>query len=301
MHDLGLASEREPDLSRGLGRGRGSHSEERRAAELFEASTDEEVIRPEVVPPHADAVHLVDDDEPDPDVAQHLDEARLPKALGRGVDEAGLSGGDPFEPRGALLRAQATSSRTSPSRRSVGGSLSTWSFISAMSGDSTSVGSGRSIAASWYVRDLPDPVGMSASVSRPSIGGAHDVLLAGTERLEAEELAEWGGEVRQAGEYRERVERRSDNSAQTCYVGRVRAGRLCAARAGAPGSRPRAGAGPRRACSARSSRDRHARASPGPSGDRLHPRGGASRRSGEAGGGGRAPARARPCRRDGGG
>jgi hypothetical protein len=30
-----------------------------------------------------------------------------------------------------------------------GGSLSTWSFISAISGESTSVGSGRSIAASW--------------------------------------------------------------------------------------------------------------------------------------------------------
>jgi hypothetical protein len=39
-------------------------------------------------------------------------------------------------------------------------------------------------------------------------GCSHHVLLAGTERLEAEQLAEWGGEVRQAGEYRERVERR---------------------------------------------------------------------------------------------
>ena len=29
------------------------------------------------------------------------------------------------------------------------GSLSTWSFISAISGERTSVGSGRSIAASW--------------------------------------------------------------------------------------------------------------------------------------------------------
>ena len=49
-----------------------------------------------------------------------------------------------------------------------GGSLSTWSFMRAMSGESTSVGSGRSIAASWYVSDLPEPVGISASVSRPS-------------------------------------------------------------------------------------------------------------------------------------
>jgi hypothetical protein len=49
-----------------------------------------------------------------------------------------------------------------------GGSLSTWSFISAIRGLSTSVGVGRSIAASWYVSDLPEPVGISASVSRPS-------------------------------------------------------------------------------------------------------------------------------------
>ncbi len=41
--------------------------------------------------------------------------------------------------------------------------------MSAISGERTSVGSGRSIAASWYVSDLPDPVGMSASVSRPAI------------------------------------------------------------------------------------------------------------------------------------
>ena len=68
MHDLGLASERKADLSRGLGRGRGGHSEQRRVAELLERSTDEEVIRAEVVPPHADAVHLVDDHEPDADV-----------------------------------------------------------------------------------------------------------------------------------------------------------------------------------------------------------------------------------------
>ena len=46
--------------------------------------------------------------------------------------------------------------------------MSTWSFISAISGERTSVGSGRSIAASWYVSDFPDPVGISASVSRPS-------------------------------------------------------------------------------------------------------------------------------------
>ena len=71
-----------------------------------------------------------------------------------------------------------------------GGSLSTWSFISAMSGESTSVGSGRSIAASWYVSDFPEPVGMSASVSRPGDRSAHDVLLPRPEGVEAEEVAQ---------------------------------------------------------------------------------------------------------------
>ncbi len=50
----------------------------------------------------------------------------------------------------------------------AGGSLSIWSFISAMSGDRTTVGRGRSIAASWYGSDFPEPVGISASVSRPA-------------------------------------------------------------------------------------------------------------------------------------
>ena len=49
------------------------------------------------------------------------------------------------------------------------GSASIWSFISAISGDSTSVGVGRNAAASWYVSDLPEPVGMIARVSRPAI------------------------------------------------------------------------------------------------------------------------------------
>ena len=104
MHDLRITAEREADLARGLGRGRSGHSEQRRAAELFEASADEEVVRAEVVPPHADAVHLVDDHEPDSDAPEHLDEARLAQTLGRCVDEPGLTRGDPFEPRGALPR-----------------------------------------------------------------------------------------------------------------------------------------------------------------------------------------------------
>jgi hypothetical protein len=38
-------------------------------------------------------------------------------------------------------------------------SASTWSFISAISGDTTSVSPGCSSAGSWKQRDLPPPVG----------------------------------------------------------------------------------------------------------------------------------------------
>ena len=39
--------------------------------------------------------------------------------------------------------------------------------MSAMSGETTSVTPGRSSAGSWKQSDLPPPVGMMASVSRP--------------------------------------------------------------------------------------------------------------------------------------
>ena len=63
--------------------------------------------------------------------------------------------------------------------RPSGGSLSTWSFISAISGETTSVGEERSIAASWYGSDLPEPVGISAERVPSGHGPAHDVLLSG--------------------------------------------------------------------------------------------------------------------------
>ena len=68
--DLEVAAERRGDLRRG-GRGRGGgHPEHGRVAERLERAADEEVVGPEVVPPHADAVHLVDHDEADADRAQ---------------------------------------------------------------------------------------------------------------------------------------------------------------------------------------------------------------------------------------
>ncbi|HWV99108.1 MAG TPA: hypothetical protein VNZ64_05380 [Candidatus Acidoferrum sp.] len=47
-------------------------------------------------------------------------------------------------------------------------SASTWSFIRAMSGETTTVSPGRAIAGSWKQRDLPPPVGSSANTSLPA-------------------------------------------------------------------------------------------------------------------------------------
>ncbi len=105
-HDLRLAAERAADLLRRL-RGRSRrHPEERRLAELRERATDEEVVGAEVVPPHAHAVHLVDDDETDADRAEHLEESGLAKPLGRCVHEALATRTDLLEPCGGVFRSE---------------------------------------------------------------------------------------------------------------------------------------------------------------------------------------------------
>ncbi len=78
VDDVERASERLPDVPRRLRRGRGRHPEERGLAQRFQTAPDEEVVGTEVVAPHAHAVHLVHDHEPDADLGQELDEARLP-------------------------------------------------------------------------------------------------------------------------------------------------------------------------------------------------------------------------------
>ena len=87
------------------GRGRG-HPEHRRRAELVERPADEEVVGAEVVPPHAHAVHLVDHDEADADLAQRPDEGRLAEPLGGGVEDSRLAGGDPAQPGRGVVAGQ---------------------------------------------------------------------------------------------------------------------------------------------------------------------------------------------------
>ena len=85
------------------------------------------------MPPHAHAVHLVDHDEPDLEPGDRIEEVALPQPLGRDVEQAVAALRHPAQPA-------AASSESSEELISVdcvatsGGSLSSWSFISAISG-----------------------------------------------------------------------------------------------------------------------------------------------------------------------
>ncbi len=96
-HDLELATEclGDPGSSRRC-RGRG-HSQHRRALESLEHPADEQVVGPEVVPPHADAVHLVDHDEPHADRPERLDERAAAEPLRRRVEQSRPAGGNVVE------------------------------------------------------------------------------------------------------------------------------------------------------------------------------------------------------------
>ena len=50
----------------------------------------------------------------------------------------------------------------------VASSASTWSFMSEISGETTSTAPGSSRAGTWKVSDLPAPVGMTAMQSWPA-------------------------------------------------------------------------------------------------------------------------------------
>ena len=102
-HDLRLASERVCDLPLGRRRRSGGHPEDGRPAERVEGAADEEVVGPEVVSPHAHAVHLVDHDEPDVDGAERVEEAPLAQPLGCGVQEAIAAFGDAAQPPRRLV------------------------------------------------------------------------------------------------------------------------------------------------------------------------------------------------------
>ena len=200
MDGLELPSEREADVPRRLGRRRRGHPEEGRIAERLEPAPDEEVVGPEVVPPHAHAVHLVHDHEPDADLGQEVDEARLAQALGRGVDEAGLAGGHTGEARRRFLRRER---RVDEGRRR--GDLRR-QLVHLILHERDQRREHERRLRTEHRRELvrqrlPGARRHECERVPPGDRRAHDVLLPGPEGVEAEGLAQRCDEIGQAREY----------------------------------------------------------------------------------------------------
>ena len=107
--DLGsVAAEAEADeyLVAHDRRRRGGAREDARRPQLLEQSADLQVLRPEVVPPLADAVGLVDRDERGREARGERSESRVREALGSDVRELEDTGAEPREPLAHLLRGQ---------------------------------------------------------------------------------------------------------------------------------------------------------------------------------------------------
>ncbi len=207
VDDLRRPPERITDVARCLGRRRGGHAEQRRLAELRQCVANEEVVGAEVVPPHAHAVHLVDDDEADPDRAEHVEEAGLAQALGRGVDDPLLARGDACE-SGRDLVCRERGVDEGCGRRDLRGELVDLVLHERDQGREHE----RRLGTQHRGELVREGLAGSGRHERERVatgdGRAHDLLLAGTEGVEAEELAEWCLEVAQAGEYRSGAERR---------------------------------------------------------------------------------------------
>ena len=107
--DCEVPAERGPRSRRAAGVAVAVMPSTRRLAERLERSPDEEVVGPEVVAPHAHAVHLVDHDEPDADRAQRLDEGGVAESLGRGVEQPRRPAGDVADPAAPPPPRRATS------------------------------------------------------------------------------------------------------------------------------------------------------------------------------------------------
>ena len=118
------------------------------------------------------------------------------EALGRDVDQLELAARSARERVAALL---AVERRVEHGGAEAGrASASTWSFMSEMSGLTTSTVPGRRRAGIWKVSDLPAPVGMTPMQSRPPSTASMMLLLPGTELVVAEDVASGrrGGEAR---------------------------------------------------------------------------------------------------------
>ena len=137
-----------------------------KAAERLGDLAQPQIFGPEIVAPLRDAMSLVDGETIDRGVPQVGDERRR-AAASRARCRGGAASAR--EVRCAIRRRSSTSveelrlAASTPSSRNC----ATWSRISAISGDTTSVRPSRTIGGSWKQSDLPLPVGITASTSFP--------------------------------------------------------------------------------------------------------------------------------------
>ena len=143
-----LDAEAGADVVDDRGRRRRRQRQHARGAELARPLRELEVVGAEVVAPFRDAVRLVDREERDLDARELRDEALVVEALRRDVEQAQLAAAQPL---GDV--AQPPSSERLESMRAAGtpsaASASIWSFMSAISGETTTVTPSSSSAGSW--------------------------------------------------------------------------------------------------------------------------------------------------------
>jgi hypothetical protein len=120
---------------------------QRRSAEPFGDGAEHHVVRPEVVAPLTDAVRLVDDEEGDVALQQRLEEVAITEPFRRDVQDVAVAvaSADSAAFCSRIVSPELMVSASTPSASS----LSVWSFISAISGETTTVRPSSSTAGSW--------------------------------------------------------------------------------------------------------------------------------------------------------
>ena len=109
---------------------------------------EREIVGPEVVAPLAHAVRFVDHEQADGSREQSLEEIAILEPLGREVEDLAAAVGHALAPTSRAcgsVRCECMASASTP----CAASLSCWSFISAMSGLTTTVRPGSINAGSW--------------------------------------------------------------------------------------------------------------------------------------------------------
>ena len=134
------------DVAPHVRRGRRRERDGRRRAELLADLGDAQIARPEVVPPLADAVRLVDGEQRHAGVAQPLGGRAGVEPLRRDVEQLDVAAhARARADRRSVMTTSVLLTNVAGSPRAA--SASTWSFISEISGEMTTVSLGASAPA----------------------------------------------------------------------------------------------------------------------------------------------------------